>query len=239
MKTNLIILGAAITGILSTSGASAEMLWSTASLTYLKGNNHELGDNSRQVVTFEHASSHSWGDNFMFIDRSISDNDDVSTYFEVLPRLSISKLVNEDLSFGIVKDVLFAGTWESSEESDNYLSGIGVSLDIPGFNYFSANVYHADNELWEDDVQTTIAWELPFNIGNSEFVLDGFLDWSSAERDHASEELSMTQLKWNAGKLFGSKAPIYLGVEYIHWNNKYGIQGIDESNVQFILKAHM
>ncbi len=49
-----------LAGALLSTSASAEQLWSSFSLSYLKGSDYEVGDNERQVVTIEHASGHSW-----------------------------------------------------------------------------------------------------------------------------------------------------------------------------------
>ncbi|GGB81222.1 ion channel protein Tsx [Marinobacterium zhoushanense] len=227
-----------LTGALLSTTVSAEQLWSDFSLSYLNGSEYEVGDDDRQVVTVEHASGHSWGDNFFFLDRLKSSNGDTEHYFELSPRLSLGYLTNSELSFGPVKDLLLAGTWESGEGFDNYLAGVGVSLDVPGFRYFNVNLYHVNNELKDNDRQLTLTWGLPFELGSAEFLYDGFLDWSTEESDHAAEMNFTSQLKWNAGKLFGTKAPVYVGVEYAHWNNKFGINGVDERSPSLLLKWH-
>ncbi|MBN1008094.1 DUF5020 family protein [Amphritea pacifica] len=231
------VVAGAMLSILSMS-ASAEMLWSSFSLTYLNGSDYEVGDPDRQVVTVEHASGHSWGDNFFFLDRLESDNGDSENYMELSPRLSLSSLTGNDLSFGPVKDVLLAGTWESGEGFDNFLAGVGVSLDVPGFQYFNANLYRANNDKSSNDTQLTLTWGLPFALSDAEFLYDGFIDWTTSESDKASEMNFTSQLKWNAGKLIGTKAPVYVGVEYAYWNNKFGIDGVDERNPALLLKWH-
>ncbi|MEH6576965.1 MAG: outer membrane protein OmpK, partial [Amphritea sp.] len=211
-------------------------------IAYLNGSDYEVGDPDRQVLTVEHASGHSWGDNFFFMDRLKSDNDSNETYFELSPRLSLSYLTGADLSFGPVTDVFLAGTLEGGQNPfnnfDNYLVGVGVSLDVPGFWYFKANVYHASNDITDNNEQLTLVWGLPFDISNAEFLYDGFLDWSSSTANLASEMNFTSQLKWNAGQLIGTKAPVYVGVEYAYWNNKFGIRDADERNPALLLKWH-
>lgn len=228
------ILGGAV---LSTA-VSAEQQWSDFSLSYLKGSDYEVVDPDQQTITVEHVSGHNWGDNFFFVDRQKSDDGDTSTYFELSPRLSLGYATGSDLSFGLVKDVFLAGTWESGDGFDNYMAGLGVSLDLPGFQYANANFYQVNNDNTADDVMVTLTWGVPFTISDSEFLYDGFIDWSSAESDHASETNFTSQLKWNAGKLIGTKSPVYVGVEYSHWSNKYGIKGADERNPSLLLKWH-
>lgn len=237
LQTSACVLAGAIASTLSAS-ASAEMLWSSFSLSYLNGSDYEVGDPDRQVVTVEHASGHSWGDNFFFLDRLESDNGNSENYMELSPRLSLSSLTGSNLSFGLVKDVLLAGTWESGEGFDNVLAGVGVSLDLPGFKYFNANLYRANNEKSSDDTQLTLTWGLPFALSDAEFLYDGFIDWTTSESDKASEMNFTSQLKWNAGKLIGTNAPVYVGVEYAYWNNKFGIDGVDERNPALLLKWH-
>ncbi|SIS70312.1 outer membrane protein OmpK [Neptunomonas antarctica] len=232
----------ALTGILISGGASANQLWSNFSVSYLKGSDYEVGDNKRQVVTFEHASGHSWGDTFLFIDRSVSDDSTRETYFEFGPRVSLNYLTGLDLSVGPVKDVLLAGQWEGKSDKfggfDNFLFGVGMKLDVPGFSYVNANVYHVNNGNKDSDEQLSVSFAAPFSVGSAEFLYDGFIDWSTSASDHASEMNFTSQLKWNAGKLLGSKAPVYVGVEYAYWNNKFGINGVDERNPSLLLKWH-
>ncbi|WP_299200115.1 DUF5020 family protein [uncultured Amphritea sp.] len=237
VQTSACLLAGAIISTISPM-ASAEMLWSSFSLSYLNGSDYEVGDPDRQVVTVEHASGHSWGDNFFFLDRLQSANGSSENYMELSPRLSLSSLTGSELSFGPVKDVLLAGTWESGEGFDNFLAGVGVSLDVPGFQYFNANLYRANNDKSSNDTQLTLTWGLPFALSDAEFLYDGFIDWTTSESDKASEMNFTSQLKWNAGKLIGTKAPVYVGVEYAYWTNKFGIDGVDERNPALLLKWH-
>lgn len=236
-------LNIAITmGVLASPAAMAEQLWSDASLTYLNGNKYEVGDNSRQVLTFEHATGQDWGDTFFFMDHLVSANGDRDTYFELSPRLSLNHLAKGKLvsGEGLVKDVYLAGTLEGGSGFTNTLAGVGVGLNVPKFKYFNVNLYKANNGNGKDnDEQVTFTWGLPFKVGSAEFLYDGFLDASSKADDHAAETNFTSQLKWDAGKqLFHTKKPIYIGLEYAHWKNKFGIDGVTEKNPSFLIKAH-
>ena len=220
----------------------AKMLFGDFSLSYLHGEDYKVGDNIRDVLTVEHASGHTWGDNFFFVDRLKSNNGDLETYFELSPRISTKALLGQSLQAGFIKDVLLALTWEGDanpySQFNNYLTGIGFSFDVPGFRYFTANVYKVNNQLLENDEQLTLTWGLPFNIGGAEFLYDGFVDWSSGKSDHAAETNFTSQLKWNVGRLFSTSAPVYVGIEYAYWNNKFGIAGVKENNPCLLLKWH-
>jgi len=225
-----------IGGLVSSLPSQAEQLWSTFSLSYLKGGHYQVGDSHRQVLTVEHASTHSWGDNFFFLDHTASDNE-VKNYFELSPRLSFSKLSGKPLQAGFLQDIFLATTWEGGN-FDNYLVGLGVSLAVPKFQYFKLNVYHANNELWDDDQQLTLTWGLPFSVFGMTCLYDGFIDYSTKSDTNAAEMNFTSQLKWDIGPYFDSKTPFYVGMEYNYWNNKYGIDGVDERNPNVLIKWH-
>lgn len=128
---------------------SGPMLWHNESLTYLYGKNFKINPPIQQTFTLEHASGWTWGDLFIFFDQiNYNGKEDASngknTYYgEITPRLSFGKLTGADLSFGPVKDVLLAGTYEFGEgDTEAYLLGPGFDLAIPGFDYFQLNFYY-------------------------------------------------------------------------------------------------
>jgi len=223
---------------LASSAVQAEMLWSDFSVSYLSGDQYKVGDKSRQYLTVEHASGHNWGDTFFFSDRSKAKDGTRDSYYEFSPRLSLGYVTGNDLSFGVISDVFIASTWEQGASFDNYLLGLGVSLKLPGFNYFTANVYQANNSAWDNDQMLTLTWGLPFKLGGGDFLYDGFLDWSNSSDTQAAEMNFTSQLKYNLGGMLGTKSPVYIGIEYAFWNNKYGISGIDERSTSLLFKWH-
>ena len=236
LATSGLVLASALA--VSTS-VNAEQQWSDFSLSYLKGSQHKVIEKDQEFVTVEHASGHNWGDTFLFVDRNKSNTGSISTYGEFAPRLSLGYLTDSDLSFGIVKDVLIASTWEMGDGFNNYMLGLGVSLDLKGFNYFTANVYQVNNDGDADsDQMLTLTFAYPFKLGSADFLYDGFLDWSSASDTSASEMNFTSQLKYNLGGAFNTKAPVYVGIEYAYWNNKFGIPGVDERAASLLLKWH-
>ena len=256
---------AMISGLLALStslSTHAEMFWQDNSLSALHGKNYEVDyslstdDSTRTVFTFEHASGHSWGDLFLFSDYLTSDDGSNELYGEISPRLSLGKLGERDVEFGPIKDVLLAGQLELGNMDDpdrltatgprfiNKLAGIGFDLDAPGFSYLQANVYHRNNEKKADNEQLTLVWGLPFQLGGEEFLYDGFIDWTSASRDSHPSMNFTSQLKWDLGARSGNPKKLYAGIEYVHWNDKFGIKdgtfGIDsnERNINLLLKYH-
>lgn len=224
--------------------ANAKPIWQDFSVSALYGEDYKVTKAKEQTtVTFEYAAKFKHGDVFAFADRTESDGDK-QTYFEFAPRLSLGAVTGYPLEFGIVKDVLIATNWEANsggadyQNFNNYHYGIGLDLAIPYFQYFQANVYRANNDLTDDDWQLTFAYGLPFKLGAQDFLFDGFMDWSTKEDTHASELNWTSQLKWNAGKYISPETRLYLGVEYSHWDNKFGLKGEDERNVSALVKYH-
>lgn len=224
--------------------AQATPVWQDFSLTGLYGENYALpanGSNSNQqnTITAEYAAKLQYGDFFAFADRTNNDLDGNETYFEVSPRLSLGAVSGKKLEIGPIKDVLIATTWEGGEGFNNYLYGFGFDLAIPYFQYAQLNFYKADNDKnLSDDYQVTFTYGVPFKLASEDFLVDGFMDWSTAEDDHASELNWTTQWKWNAGKHISPKTKLYLGVEYSVWNNKYGIKGLNQNDVSALVKYH-
>lgn len=228
----------------------AAPIWQDFSLTGLYGENYEVLDEQQSTLTVEYAAKVKYADVFFFMDRMRGGDDAKTTYFELSPRLSLSEVSGKKLAAGPIKDVLIATTWEGNSADqdynnfDNFLYGIGFDLAIPYTQYASVNFYRASNEKTADDYQMTISYAVPFKLGAEDFLVDGFLDWSTAEKDsnpaksHASELNWTTQYKWNAGKHISPDTRLYLGIEYSIWNNKFGIAGQDENNVSALVKYH-
>lgn len=226
------------TALLSTS-VSAKQFWSDTSFTLLKGSDYEVGKSERNVFTLEHASGHSWGNIFAFVDRlSPKNSDDKEVYGEVGMTFN---LMQQKESF--IKDVYVATQWEYGSSSgafgmsqDNYLLGAGVNLDIPGSTFFNVNLYRRNNEHGDANNQLTLAWAFPFADG---FVYDGFMDAVDSTDSSVSSYNITSQLKYDFGQHMGAeKNKLYAGIEYVYWRNKFGIDGITEKNANLLLQWH-
>lgn len=233
-------LGLATALMSATALVQAKPVWQDFSVTGLYGENYEVVDAQQTTLTVEYAAKLKNADVFFFMDHLRGGDDQKSTYFELAPRLSLGEISGQSLKFGPIKDVLIATTWESDSAVgfDNFLYGLGFALDIPYFQYANVNFYRANNELSDDDYQVTLTYGVPIQLGNEEFLVDGFLDWSSTERTHRSELNWTTQWKWNAGKHISPDTRLYVGLEHSIWNNKFGIPNMDENNVSALVKYH-
>ncbi|WP_337878783.1 outer membrane protein OmpK [Rheinheimera sp.] len=229
--------------LLCCSYAQAAVIWQDYRVSYLSGDHYRLGDNNRDIYTFEHAAATSWGDSFFFLDHIRPDQGDLSNYAEWAPRWSFSKLGLADTKWGLISDVGVATTVEMSNSATHLLYGLGLNLDVPLFRYLQVNLYRRHNDGRSDNWQTTITWGLPFALGEQEFLYDGFIDWASG-KDHYRANLNMTsQFKWLLSKPLNIKDKIYLGFEYVLWLNKFGVRDqpavrSDEYNLNLLLKWH-
>lgn len=256
-------LGLSLAATLASGQAlAAELLqWQDNSLTYLNGIDFKVDPPKQQTVTFEHASGWSFGDLFVFVD-GIKYNTEATNgagdghtfYGEISPRLSLGKISGADLSFGPVKDVLLAATYEFGEDDvDSYLLGPAVDLNIPGFDYFQLNTYlrTTDGRRDGDNVwQITPVWSYTIPVGDSDLVIDGFMDWVVDNDDSYHANLHFNpQIKYDLAKAMGWGKRFYVGVEYDYWSDKYGIDdngfvgseilgGTDQSAISLLAKAH-
>ena len=256
-------LGLSLAATLASGQAlAADLLqWQDNSLTYLNGIDFKVDPPKQQTVTFEHASGWSFGDLFIFVD-GIKYNTEATNgagdghtfYGEISPRLSLGKISGADLSFGPVKDVLLAATYEFGEDDvDSYLLGPAVDLNIPGFDYFQLNTYlrTTDGRRDGDNVwQITPAWSYTIPVGDSDLVIDGFMDWVVDNDDSYHANLHFNpQIKYDLAKAMGWGKRFYVGVEYDYWSDKYGIDdngfvgseilgGTDQSAISLLAKAH-
>ncbi|MGZ0657509.1 outer membrane protein OmpK [Coraliomargarita sp. W4R53] len=226
--------------------------WQDFSLTYLNGGTYRVDAEDQQTVTFEYVNAMSFGDSFLFvdyIDYLDTDGEESAFYGEFSPRLSLGKITDRDWSLGPIKDVLIATTYEFGEgDVESFLYGMGLDLNIPGFDYFHLNLYYrspkSHNNLSEG-WQLTPCFSYTLPVGQSEIIIDGYIDYVFASENSGYEEnLHINpQIKYNLGKLLWDETQrLYVGIEYDYWSNKYGLKDLpfrtDQSAYSFLLKYH-
>ena len=221
----------------------AKTLWSDYSLSYLNGSDYEVGDNKKQVWTIEYVSGTSWGDHFMFFDRLESDDGSFETYGEFSPRIRVS-----DASFGFFENIYLAPSVEMGP-SNNYLWGIGTDVKVPHFTFMKLSFYIRDNGNGDNSFQTTLSWGVPLGP----FYYDGFIDWATGADnvdvgggifvDNETQMNFTSQLKYDLGPHLNLKTKLFVGIEYVFWNNKFGIKDTpefktNERNANLLVKYH-
>lgn len=228
--------------VLIAPASRADARWSSTNLQYHYGTDYELGDEKRTLITLENASGWKYGDNFFFVD--ITDPDrtgeqtQTSWYGEISPRLSFGKMTNTDLSMGIIQDFLLTSTIEMGEGFHTYLYGLAVDLKLPKFNYFQINWYLRNEVTFGTDLgqQITLAWGLPFAIGKAKFSFEGFFDYAWDVDPSEDNIVTQPRLLLDVGSLWDAPGVIQAGIEYQIWKNKFGIDGVDESFPELMVK---
>lgn len=231
-------------GLGAQSSLAAE--WSSANIQILRGSTYELGDSNQTVLTFEYADGWKYGDNFFFIDIFEPTSTGTSHYGEYSPRLSLGKISGKNLGFGIVTDILLAGTLEMGDGVRSSLLGIGIDLKLPGFAFAQFNLYARSSERdfvavqTDSGAQATIAWRLPFKVIGQNLAFEGFADYAYGEDGGSSPKednlITAPRLLIDVGNWFGTPGKVEAGVEYQIWRNKFGINNIDENVAQAMVK---
>ncbi len=201
-----LVIGTFIILLSLTSIASAKMIWQDFSLSLLSGSRYagqeitiagnkiQTQSESRNVVTFEHASGHSWGGTFLFIDYLTSRSsgyDKDAVYAEVLLSFNIAK------PGGFIKNIYFSPQWEfgrgdngrdtaippgtynnipfpitnasRGNRFNNYLLGFGFDLAMPKASYFNVTLYKHFN----DDQVLDSRLPNPYTDGTGNSIVGG------------------------------------------------------------------
>jgi len=215
--------------------------WSSNNIQILSGDGFKLGSSHHNTITIEHADGWRYGGNFVFLDIIQRDDIGLEVYGEWYPRLSIAKLLNKDISIGVIKDLSLVGGINAGSEPSNdpfmaFLLGIGIKFDAPTFDFFQIDIksFQAEN-VNTIGIQITPSWSLPFSIAGLNFEFRGFLDWSSASATGGTDYLfTQPQVLLDVGDILGESSQFYAGIEYWYWHNKFGINGVTEQSAQIM-----
>ena len=209
--------------------------FSQSSITILSGKDFEQGsDRERVELTYESLNIYKYGDSFFWIDvtspfNKKSSNRETNMYGEWAPRLSVAKILDWKLE-GFVSDVLLSTGFEfgnsSFGQTRTSLYGIGVDLKIPGFKFFSYNLYVRDNiDKQGTSLQSTFVYNLPFQIADQSFALNAYIDIVHSDEGEGS---NLTEAHINTAQqlhYYVIADMFSIGLEYQYWNRKFGIQG--------------
>ena len=235
------------------------------------GGGFEVDPSEQSTFTFEHAHASQIGDLFMFIDYNKfhgTSGDDSNWYGEFGPRLSFGKIFDKDLSYTLfrrslfeIKDVLLAMQYERGEDAEvaeAALIGVGFDLDVReagllgqlgAFNFVQLNFY-GRAELTEgtesgiNDMQVTLSASYPFNIGENQFLIDGYFDWVLGLGDEEWSYHLNPQITMDVGARWNHPGKLFFGLELDFWWNKYQIPNSAEFDtnqmaVSLLLKYHL
>lgn len=207
------------------------------------GNNIH-GETDLEVFSFTHASGNQYGGNFFFFDVERQENDQLQYYGEWSPSVMLGAVSGSPLKLGLLKDMGLMGTLEFAPRSLNKLVGAKIALNIPGFAFLDLMpLLREDPNKSGLSFQMSTAWLVPINIGPISATFDGFIDYALAEGDSDSREYSaanfhtQTAVFVDIAKFVGQPGLLSVGVEYRYWQNKFGIEGLDEAIPQFGIRS--
>jgi len=229
MTRILLILLFAFSSLLSFETTNLQLLYSNN----FKGDAfiYDTKDGKKTTVTFEHFRTFEFGDMFMFIDKANGEKFDGATtdmYSEISPRFSLLKLSNAELSVAIVKDFYIATQLNVWYDYIAYLGGLGVDIEIPGFNFVNVNLYYKDESIYsEPTFQVSSAYQSKsyYNIH-----IEGFIDITKRDIN------TQNQLLYNLQGVLHTKEQFYLGTEWLYYNYSYKGSSAYTSVVQAMLK---
>jgi nucleoside-specific outer membrane channel protein Tsx len=222
------------------------------------GGGYKVGSNStfpafaektdRATITLEHFSTNDIGDLFFFVDFFIDDEDEVGTnkksdqYGEIYYALH-GKQFGIDLGDGFISALDLQFGLNQGTDFSVALVGPRVSFNVPGFQVLSlalttyTNFDDPFDRSLDTTYQATVVWSAPFDLGSQKFQFQGFLDVIGDQGSGVDNQVLFSpQIRWDLGYAMGRPAgKIHLGIEYSHWDNKFGITGVDENSVSAFL----
>ncbi|HEU0200801.1 MAG TPA: outer membrane protein OmpK [Burkholderiaceae bacterium] len=219
-------------------------------------------DVTKYYLTLQHASGHKLGRNFFFVDILNSTKNDPpgpsghgEIYSEGYTSLSLSKLTGATLSFGPVADVNLTAGYNYGAKSNGanprvFLAGVTVDFKVPGFIFFNVDVLSYNDKgrfaggpsINDTTYQITPVWLSKFSLGPTNWVFTGHVDFigkrcpaTGSCDGRKTEILAQPELRMDVGQFVGKKETVYLGIKYNWWRNKFGFDGLNESNPQLQL----
>ncbi len=172
---------------------------------------YDTRDGTKTTLTLEHFRTWSGGDLFMFADLTQGEKFDgtkQAVYAEFSPRFSLSKLSGKNLSTNWAKDFYLSTQVNLGDGYEAYLAGVGVNLNLPFFNFVSLNLYHKRDNFKNSTYQLTPVFQTQ---EFKRFHLEGF--WDITENDWQTHQ----QLLYNFQDSFSSARPMYIGLEWIKY----------------------
>jgi len=233
---------AAVALALGVSAGTQAAVWSSTKVELLYGYDYKRGPGFAEVdeaiFTIANASGLTWGDSFFFSDvTDFDDRDGTSAnHMEFGPRLSLLRTFGDgQWKEGPIKDIyaIVQIDYDNNPFSNKWtgMGGASVDWNVPGFRFVKTHVQYRDDPTKSgSSIQFNLVWNKGFKVGEQNFSFEGFLDWTSSEGNGESNLLTQPQLLWHANK------HIAVGIEYQYWQNRLGIDGLDEKAPQLMVR---
>lgn len=202
--------------------------FSTTNVEYLYGNSFKeiaggdkISDGRMDTVTLEHFGTWGYGSNFFFVDLTSGNFNSGKTsgaYMEYSPNLSLSKLSNTELSLGVIKDIHLSAQINQGDNFRALMAGVGVDLDIPGFQVLLIDIYSRKDDYNKQTFQTTMVWYTSLTWG-TRWIFEGFLDYFGV--DDGTILLTQPRILFDGSFINPKLSSLEAGVEFYIYGN-YG-----------------
>ncbi|MEO2266694.1 nucleoside-binding protein [Pseudoalteromonas sp. YIC-656] len=228
-------------------GSANAATWSQTQLHVNYGefkNPFSKAEANTSIISFQHASGYSLGDNFFFIDII---NDDVEDgyqdsdfYGEWYSNFSYGKISGNEVKLGPIKDVGFVMGFNAAGDANvmKYLPGVKLDWQVDGFDFVSTLVtaYIDDSDgvssggapTESDSWMIDLAWGAPFSLGNQKFYFTGHVEYIDERENEFGGKvkswiLAQPIVEWDMGHALSmQERTLMLGVEWQYWHNKLG-----------------
>jgi hypothetical protein len=206
-------------------------------------------DVPKNDFTFENIAAGRWWSSYLFVDvlRSWSDADANAkeVYGEWYPSMSLFRVAGGQPRQGFVRDVMVtvglnSGTRSTGPSPFAVLPGATVEFNVPGFAFASLGTFlYIDRGQFQGQPHgcravtylVSPSWLVPITLGKARLRFDGFADFTGEHSDCAFQVLTQPQLKIDVSGLWGKEGQVFLGVRWVYWHNKYGIEGLRDNLV--------
>jgi nucleoside-specific outer membrane channel protein Tsx len=233
--------------ILTVSGVSAAAApVRTTGVSALYGEGFRLNAPKQATLTLDHFRTFEGGDAFAFVDlpaRIGGEGARPRTYGEAYVRVSGHRLAGRELSLGPFRDLSLSTGINASPKTFVVMTGPQVGVRMPGFKVLQlqAYAYQADGGAPLTH-QESIVWDAPIRLSNRvQLRFRGFADFIGEQKGYAARQVvAQPQLMLDASALAGGRpGRVYVGTEWKIWNNKFGVNGVDENVAQALLTVRL
>ncbi|MBS9425219.1 hypothetical protein EAE90_16675 [Photorhabdus caribbeanensis] len=153
---------------------------------------------------------------------------DKSTYYyKFVPRVSLSKVTGNDISFGPVKDILFAQWVAKTKGIDyDYFPGISIDWQASWISWLRTIFYFENNAKgsWNDQ-RIHIDYGIPFNNSLGDFRVVGTFDYTLGLHGQPETIDFKPELHYDLGKFLGHQpGHLWTGIVLNPIKNKYKVR---------------
>ena len=204
-------------------------------------------DVPKNILTFENSSAGGWWSSYLFVDvlRSWSEADANAkeVYGEWYPSVSVRTLTGKAHSKNLLRDVSLTlgvntGVRSTGPSPFVLLPSVTFDLNVPAFAFFSVRAgAYIDRGRFQGQptdcsattYQITPSWSLPLSVGASTLKVSGFVDFTGSHANCEAQILTTPRAVLDLSAYWHKPGRVYVGVDWVYWHNKYGIDGLKDN----------